>query len=69
MESELVFTFITFDEGKKMNCEGRMVCVNNGEVIEIFEGTMRQCINRQLKMMYVHGITDETFRIRKGDAK
>ncbi len=66
MSSELNFTFIKFDDEGEHGAEGRMVCLEEGQVIEIYEGTIRNCINRQLEMLYNWNITKEKFRIRKG---
>lgn len=66
-DKELNFLFIKFDEEKMLDAECRLVCIEAGQVIEIYEGTVRNCINRQLEMLYIHGIAAEKFRVRKGD--
>lgn len=67
--SELTFIFSKFDEERSnmANAEGRLVVTEEGQVIEIFEGSMRDCINTQLDMLHASGIIKVKLRTKKAD--
>lgn len=66
---ELTFIIIKFDEERSnmADAEGRLVVTEEGQVIEIFEGTMRSCINRQLEMLYDRNFVLDQLRVRRKD--
>lgn len=63
--NELAFTIIKFDDEVSDKPEARLVVHQLGEVIEIYESTFRNCINRQLEMLQQCGFTETRWRLRR----
>lgn len=59
-QKELTLKLIKMENGST-----RLVVWEDNQVIEIFESDSRSVLNHMLNLSYIHGFTEEKFKVRK----